>query len=91
MSRALSSRVPLSAVAKASITPSNEGAGVFQCADHTVFEALHQRLSDCVDQLLFAGEPSVDAPDGDSGVFGNAGDGELFRSVVDQDVFGRGQ
>ena len=65
--------------------------GVFHCGDHTVFEPLHERLSDRVDQLLFTGEPPVDAPDRDSGVFGDAGDGELLGSVVDQDVFGRGQ
>ena len=57
--------------------------GVLQRCGRTLFEPLHERLFDCVNQLLFAGEPSVDAPDGDSGVFGDAGDCELLGSVVD--------
>lgn len=56
-----------------------------------LFESLQQRVSDRVDQLLFARKPPVDASDRDTGVFRDPGDRELFGSVIDQDVLGRSE
>ena len=78
MSRALRPGFRSSAVAKASTTPASDGSA-FSSALATLCSSrsTSARLTR-FDQLLFAGEPPVDAPNGDSGMFGDAGDGELL-------------
>lgn len=53
------------------------------------FDPFGEYLFDRLDELLFACKPSVYAADGDSGVFGDPGNGEVFQPFVDKDLLGR--